>query len=139
MSEIYSKTEFGNEGFTYFRYLLVAPFTFVALSLFALYFTGRNKWGIRKENLGRWAEVLWGAVVGLPMVLCNVTYNWVCGTFIFLEFPPTRDPDDGEFSIFFTNRLKTYQRLGKFPNMTFHLTRAINEWDEGHFDMKAAE
>ena len=86
--------------------------------------------------MGRWAEVLWGALVGVPMVLCNVTYNWIFGSFVFLELPPTRDPDDGSFSMFFTNRMKTYQRQGRFPNMTFHLTRAINEWDEQHFDMK---
>lgn len=128
----YSKTEFGDEGFVYFRYLLVAPATFIALSLFALYFTGRNKWGIR-DNIWQYP---WAALVGVPMVLCNVTYNWVFGTFVFLALPPTRDPDDGSFSLFFTNRLKTYQRRGLFPNMTFHLTRAINEWDEGHFDMR---
>lgn len=132
----YSRTEFGNEGLAYFRYLICAPATVICLGLFALYFTGRNKWGIRKERAGRLAEWLWAALVGVPMVIGNVTYNWICGTFIFLQFPPLRDPDDGSFSTFFTNRLKTYIRTGQYPNLTFHLTRAINEWDDGHFDMR---
>ena len=110
----------------YFRYLLCAPFTLIALGAFALYFGVRNAGYFRKGL----PMILWGATAGLATALTNPLYNLVCGTFIWLELPPLRD-EDGGFSPFTTTRITALRKRG--DPLAEHLAQVINTYDPGHF------
>jgi hypothetical protein len=114
------------ERAAYIRYLLCAPVTLVALTLFGLYFTGRRKWGMDHGP----QEYLWALLVGLPMAIGNVTYNLIFATFIFGSFPPVYNAE-GKVSLFFTTRIK-YLRL-QGSNLAEHFASVINDYDPGHF------
>ncbi|MDX5370197.1 MAG: hypothetical protein LPL29_12565 [Alphaproteobacteria bacterium] len=115
------------DRFAYFRWLICGPFVAVVLALFALYFTGRRKWGLDRRPV----EWIWAALVGLPMAVANIVLlNMILATFIFLR-PPVWQNTRGEFSPFFTTRIKAYRREGS--PLADHIAQVVNTWDEGHF------
>lgn len=106
------------------RYLLAAPLTLVTLLAFGLYFGVRNA-GYFREGI---PAVLWGLTAGLLTAVTNPLYNVTVGTFIFWQWPPWRN-DRGEFSPFFTTRLKT---MRGHP-LAEHMIDMIETFDPGHF------
>jgi len=106
------------ERWAFFRFLLVGPFTFIALAAFALYFGPRNA-GYFQKGLG---QILWGATAGVLTAVTNIAWNWVCASFVFLE-PPT--------TVFTTDRLDALRKRGSV--LAAHLAHHINAWDPGHF------
>jgi len=107
------------ERWAFFRFLLVGPLTFIALAAFALYFGVRNA-GYFQTGPGKY---LWGATAGTLTAVTNVTWNWVCASFVFLE-PPT--------TVFTTDRLDALRKRGSV--LAAHLAHHINAWDPGHFE-----
>ncbi len=107
----------------YFRYLIAAPFILITLALFAVYHWGRRN-GMDKPPL----EWLWALAIGLPMGLGNVLFNAFVSTWIFWELPPLRNAD-GEFSPFFTTRIKAKRG----DPLAEHFVAMVNTFDPGHF------
>ena len=111
----------------YFRYLLCAPFTLIALGAFALYFGVRNAGYFRKGL----PMILWGATAGVLTAATNPLYNVFIASFVFLR-PPVWFNESGQFSPFLTTRLKAYRKEG--PSfLVDHLVTVINSYDPGHF------
>lgn len=109
------------------RFLLVAPAALIALTLFGLYFTFRNS--SYAEGVFKYPVAL---VVGLPMVITNVIWNVLYASFIFLELPPFLN-DKGQFSPFFTTRIKKYKADGRSDPMIEWFIWAVNSFDPDHF------
>jgi len=107
-----------NERWAFFRFLLVGPFTFIALAAFALYFGVRNA-GYFQKGL---PQILWGATAGVLTATTNVLWNWFVGTFVFWELPHT---------VFTTDRLDALRKRGSV--LAEHLAQRINAWDPNHF------
>lgn len=103
---------------SFLRFLLVGPLTFIALASFALYFGTRNA-GYFQRGPGKY---LWAATAGVLTAVTNVLWNWICGTFIFWELPRT---------VFTTDRLDALRKRGNV--LAKHLAHHINAWDPGHF------
>lgn len=112
------------------RFLLIAPFAFVGLFFFACYFSLRNtKYGDNKVFMA-----IPALIFGLPSAISNALWNIFGATFVYWELPPTTDPDDGSFSIFFTNRLKTRLKKGQADPMTRWFVWAVAQYDPDHFE-----
>lgn len=110
-----------------FRFLICAPFAFVALGFFALYYSVRN---------GRYGEtwLIYPAALlfGLPSGITNVLWNIVFASFVFWEMPPWRN-DSGEFSPMFTTRIKARLAAGRDDETTMWFVWAVNRYDPNHF------
>lgn len=106
------------ERFTFLRFLLVGPFTLIALGCFALYFGPRNA-GYFQKGL---PQILWGATAGTLTAVTNIIFNWFVATFIFLELPNT---------VFTTDRLGSLRKRGN--TLAIFLAEQINIWDPDHF------
>ena len=102
----------------FLRFLIVGPFTFIALASFALYFGPRNA-GYFQKGL---PQIFWGATAGTLTALTNVLWNWVFATFVFWELPR---------AVFTTDRLGDLRKRGN-PIAAF-LAEQINAWDPNHF------
>lgn len=107
-----------DERWIFFRFLMVAPFTLVALGAFALYFGVRNA-GYFLNGPGKYA---WAATAGVLTACTNILFNWFVATFIFWELPRT---------VFTTDRLDALRKRGSV--LAEQLAQRINAFDPGHF------
>lgn len=114
------------DTFTDLRFWCLAPLAVPPLILFAVYF-----WGRRRVGDG-WLQYPWGLLVGLPMAVGNVYFNVIVATLIFGRLPVWRN-GEGEFSPFFTTRIKRYRRDGVEPRLSGYMASVINIYDPGHF------
>ena len=105
------------------RYHLVAPLTSLGLFFFCLYYRFLPK------NVLKYP---WALTAGLATAVTNVLYNILVATFVFWR-PPVWKNESGEFSPFFTTRLKYYRKHNIEPEITQEYMRRINECDPGHF------
>lgn len=107
------------------RFMLTGPAAFITLALFGLYF-----WGLRLigKTLLRYP---WALLVGVPFAISNIIYNVVFASFVFWRFPVWLNTR-GQFSPFFTTRIKSYRREAEDP-LVEYLAGAINRFDPGHF------
>ena len=111
------------------RFWLVAPVAAFVILIFGLYF-----WGLRKGFGGSWVKYPWALFVGLPMAIGNIGWNVIFASFVFMR-PPVWKNESGEFSPFFTTRLKAY-RLAGSSRLVDYFIGAIQIFDPDHFGGK---
>ncbi len=116
--------------YTWLRFLLLGPIALIPITIFALYFTGLNRWGIRNS----WLKYPWALLVGLPMAITNSIWNIIFATFIFWSLPPLRNAS-GDISLFFTTRIKSYLASGTNKDLALVFATIVNYWDKDHFKL----
>jgi len=96
------------------RYLVAAPITVLMLIWFIVL-------AMLDKAFGR--LMLWTvfAPLSIPFVVLDVLYNWIVGTWLFLDAPR---------ELLFTDRLKRYQ----FHDMALddRFVMVLNYFEEGH-------
>lgn len=108
-------------GWLYIRHTLMAPAT-----LFMLLFGAFCAWlyhNVFDEQPPLWATVAFG----LPFYICDIIYNAICGTFIFLELPR---------EWVYTNRVARH-RVSPYEGTALfarHVCMVLDYFDPGHCD-----